>query len=350
MRRLSLQVFIWAAITLLLVIAARFLPFREIWETLRQISLPAILILILVNSGIMVLFSARWWLILRAMGYRLPYLSLTSLRLAGFGISYFTPGTQFGGEPLQAYGLVSRHNLPASTAMSSVALDKLLELVSNFTFLALGVGVMLQNRLGFGLDPEKAFVISLAFLALPVGYLGALWLGARPVSALLAFIGKRLTRVQVSARLQQVIALSEEQAARFCREKPVTLTIALLVSMLVWVVMIAEFWLMLTVLGIDASLPQAISALAAARLAFLTPIPGGLGALEASQVFILQALGYPPAAGFSLSFLIRGRDFLVGGVSLLWAGKVTQKAPAFSLIDKNRKTGEANAFQPESGD
>jgi uncharacterized membrane protein YbhN (UPF0104 family) len=59
---------------------------------------------------------------------------------------------------------------------------------------------------------------------------------------------------------------------------------------------------------------QTVSALTAARLAFLTPLPSGLGALEASQVLAMQALGLEPTFGISISLLIRLRDILFGMV------------------------------------
>jgi uncharacterized membrane protein YbhN (UPF0104 family) len=55
------------------------------------------------------------------------------------------------------------------------------------------------------------------------------------------------------------------------------------------------------------------------------PVPAGLGALEASQVFALQALGYDAALGLSLSLLIRLRDLLFGGLGLALAAHWTRK-------------------------
>jgi len=51
------------------------------------------------------------------------------------------------------------------------------------------------------------------------------------------------------------------------------------------------------------------------------PLPGGLGALEASQVFALGAFGQPASAAISLTLLMRARDTLNGGIGLLLAGR-----------------------------
>ena len=74
-------------------------------------------------------------------------------------------------------------------------------------------------------------------------------------------------------------------------------------------------------LGAHLSFSQTLAGLTASMLAFLLPLPGGLGALEASQVYTLTAMGYASAIGISLTLLMRGRDLLNGGIGLLLAGK-----------------------------
>jgi len=94
----------------------------------------------------------------------------------------------------------------------------------------------------------------------------------------------------------------------------------LLISMVSWAAMLGEYWLMLRLLGLNLTPIQAISTLTAARIAILLPLPAGLGTLEASQVLALGALGLNPAAGISLSLLIRVRDVALGGLGLWWGG------------------------------
>jgi uncharacterized membrane protein YbhN (UPF0104 family) len=102
----------------------------------------------------------------------------------------------------------------------------------------------------------------------------------------------------------------------FCVESPRTILQASLVSGLLWLALIGEYWLATRLLGLQLNLVQVLSALVAARLAFLTPLPGGVGALEASQVPALEALGLPGVYGLSLSLLLRGRDLLLAGIGL----------------------------------
>jgi uncharacterized membrane protein YbhN (UPF0104 family) len=63
-----------------------------------------------------------------------------------------------------------------------------------------------------------------------------------------------------------------------------------------------------------------VAAWAAGWLSFIVPLPGGLGALEASQIFILSRFGIGNAVAISLILLMRGRDLLIGGLGLFIAG------------------------------
>jgi uncharacterized membrane protein YbhN (UPF0104 family) len=87
----------------------------------------------------------------------------------------------------------------------------------------------------------------------------------------------------------------------------------------VWLSLLGEYLLMVRFLGIPFDLVQGVIALTLAQLAFLVPLPGGLGALEASQVLAMQLFGLSPALGLSLSLLIRARDVIFGGAGLILA-------------------------------
>jgi len=54
-------------------------------------------------------------------------------------------------------------------------------------------------------------------------------------------------------------------------------------------------------------------------------LPGGLGALEASQVFALGFFGISAASAMSLALFMRARDLLIGGLGLLLAGRMIAK-------------------------
>ncbi len=276
------------------------------------------LLLAAANALVIITFSGRWWLFLVGQGYRLPYLKLVGYRLAAFGVSYFTPGPHFGGEPLQVFLVTERDDVPADVSIAAVTMDKLFELIANFTFLLVGLILVLQHGLLAGSLGNQALAYSLLLLLLPAGLLIALWNGHHPLSALLGVVMARWPSPTLS-RWHDTLWRSEDLVAQLCRRRPDILVAASAVSALSWVALIGEYWLMTQLLGIDLTFGQAITALIAARFAILLPMPAGLGALEASQAIAMNLLGMDPAAGVALALLIRTRDVLLGLFGL-WLG------------------------------
>jgi uncharacterized membrane protein YbhN (UPF0104 family) len=126
-------------------------------------------------------------------------------------------------------------------------------------------------------------------------------------------------------RLIQAVAAAEDQIALLCQHNLWVVLVASSLSAFIWAVMVLEYWLALNFLGIPASLPQAVAVLTAASVAFLFPLPGGLGALEASQVLAMQALGFTSAAGLSVSLVIRVRDIFLGVLGILWGAVLARR-------------------------
>jgi uncharacterized protein (TIRG00374 family) len=324
-RLLRLRYLLWLAVPLLFLWVLRSVPLEDSWAVLAGIGPTQILILILANVLVSLTLSGRWWLILRAQGHPISYLTVAGYRLAAFGVSYFTPGPQFGGEVIQVHLVQRRHQVARSTAISAVTLDKSLELLVNFAFLAGGIACILLWQVFPGVEVRQATILPFLLLALPIGFLLAIWGGRHPVSGpLKVIVGQKLLGdvpwLSRHRKVYQAIRDSEEEATRFCQESPLTLMQAFLISLVSWVAILVEFWLMLRVLGLNLTPIQVISTLTAARIAILLPLPGGLGTLEASQVLALGAFGLNPAAGISLSLLIRVRDVALGGLGLWWGG------------------------------
>jgi uncharacterized protein (TIRG00374 family) len=291
----------------------RQVAFEQVWATLRQLNAIQITIWLLINVGLVTLMTGRWWLILHSLGHYLPYLTLTRYRLGSFAVSYFTPGPQFGGEPIQVLALRQYHGIPGTTSTASVGLDKLFELIANFSFLVFGTTIALT---GAWLSDEwriSGLALAMGLLVIPLAYLVLMLNGKQPLNRMTDYLPRKIARNRISLVLRNV----EIEMSVFCINFPKTVLKATLVSFSVWLCMIFEYWLMTYFLGLQLSLMQAVSALTAARLAFLTPLPGGLGALEASQVLALQTLGAEPTYGISISLLIRLRDILFGLAGLL---------------------------------
>jgi uncharacterized protein (TIRG00374 family) len=305
-------------VLILLWLALREISWASLLSELRRLLAVEILLLFAVNVVVILILSARWWVILRAQGYRIHYLWLSAYRLAGFAISYFTPGPQFGGEPLQVYLVSKRHTIPATSASASVVLDKAIELLGNFTFLVFGLSIVLEQQFLPSGAGEKLLYLSFGLLSIPFVFLLSALFQWKPFARLHDRLSaNRSGEVGPLGKATGFLRETEALVDRFARNSIFALIAAMGFSLLSWVALVGEYWLATSFLELRLSLMQAVAVLTAARIAFLTPLPGGLGALEAGQIFALNALGFNPEDGAAMALIIRARDLVFGGLGLV---------------------------------
>jgi uncharacterized protein (TIRG00374 family) len=305
----------YSLLAALLYFALRNAPLTEIWEALRKLQVWQISILLGLNILIYALISLRWWLIVHAEKKDVSFFPLLATRVAVFGVSYFTLGPQVGGEPLQVLYLQRNYGMTYTRATSTVVMDKLLEFLANFILLGFGLTAIIQA--GIFSANENGSILSLGGLVLlllfPPVHILLMYHGKYPVSAVL--------RKFSNNKFVRFVAASERMAGTFCRRHLTSLVSAIFVSVLAALGMVIEFFCITFFLGVDLSFWQTIAAWTAGWLAFLVPVPGGLGALEASQVFALGAFGISAVSAIGVILLIRARDLIIGGLGLLFAGR-----------------------------
>jgi len=303
----------------LLYFALRNAPLIEIWNTIRILKLSQIAIILIINTFVIATMTARWWLIVQVENPSMPFLPMVGYRLSVFGLSYFTPGPQVGGEPLQVVYLQRNHGLSYARATSAVIMDKLLEFLVNFILIGIGTWAIIR----VGLAPENGGRLTLSLIGLavllmwPIVHIILLYRGTLPISRILL----RQPFIQKNHASIRLAIVAERMASVFCRKHVRAMLLAVGVSLLSIAGIVLEYFLMITFLGMNINTMQVCAALTAMQIAFLMPLPGGLGALEASQVFALGAFGQPASAAISLTLLMRGRDILNGGIGLLLTGR-----------------------------
>ena len=128
----------------LLYFALRKAPLADIWAAVNHLRLWQITVLVIINITMYFLVTLRWWVIVRAGNKTIPYFPLILVRIAVFGISYFTLGPQVGGEPLQVFYLQRKYGMSYTRATSTVIMDKLLEFLGNFFLLVIGLTAIIQ--------------------------------------------------------------------------------------------------------------------------------------------------------------------------------------------------------------
>lgn len=299
-------------------LALRNVDFHAVIAVLGDLSAGQLGVFLLLNAVILLLIAWRWGLILGALGYTLPLVKILAFRLTGFGVSYFTPGPQFGGEPVQVMLLQRQGGLPLAAAITSVFADKLVELTANFSFLV--VGLVMAGLSGI-LGGQTGFATGagVVLMGLPVIYWIALWRGGRPLSVVSSRLWARSSSPRLSG-VSRTLHEIEEQTGLLAVNRPIWMLGVLAVTAAAWLLTLVEFRWVMAMLGASLDWEKAISLLAIVRIAFLLPMPGGLGALEAALLMAGPAVGVTPTAAAAAALLIRARDVSLGLIGLMIGG------------------------------
>lgn len=287
------------------------LPFTDLMQTISNLRLSQWMIWISLNLLVIALLTGRWLVLTRAMALPCKFSQLLRVRQAGQVISFVTPGPQFGGEPLQVYWLWRKFSVPGYAAFLAVGLDRFYELWVNFAVLLFAVLALLITRSVTVVD-WGLIAFALLGLILLMGLFGYMIL-QQPLR-IRDWIKRMTSRWHNHERLQNLDShwslLNESLQQILSRQRP-ALRSALGLSLLAWAGMIGEFWLLLQFVGVPLDLATFVFLFTVVRLAFLMPLPGGVGSVEAGLFWAFQALALPLEAAAALIVLMRLRDVVV---------------------------------------
>ncbi|MEJ5313607.1 MULTISPECIES: lysylphosphatidylglycerol synthase transmembrane domain-containing protein [Anaerolinea] len=270
------------------------------------------------NLLVILFWAWRWGVILQALGLPVSLKKRVFARLAGFGWSYFTPGPQIGGEPVQVYLVARDAQLPLSSVMTSVYLDRLIDGLTNFAVLAAGVLMILFLDMEWAGGIRWLSLSTGLVLIVPVAHFLLLMRGETPLTRVLLKI--RSTGNPFWIAVSHQVILMESHLGDFAQQHTLTLIKAFLISVLSWLVSIGEFAWLLSGLSDPLSLLHMLRFLILARFSFLLPVPAAVGIFESAMVFAAVSLGLSPVIGVALGLTIRIRDVLLGLIGVLISG------------------------------
>lgn len=302
----------------------------EIWANLRQFSFLNFLIFLFLSILNFGLYTLRWDIILRHIHdqhKRVPFGRLFLHRMSGFALSYLTPSAQTGGEPLRIL-MLNHENIPNHTAVSSVIIDKALEFAALFVFIGMGIALALID----GSLPPNTQVIFAIVLAVLLSLI--FWFYYSSVkdigffSSILRFT--RLTKFKKFKEIEEKFLEIEKQMAHFYKNHLRVFLFLIFISLVISAFLLLEHYLVARFMGVRLTFFQTFLSSTIPYIAYVVPIPGGLGLLESGHAAVFALLGVNINA-FVLVFIIRMRDLVFVLIGLIHASKegVTMLKKAF---------------------
>jgi uncharacterized membrane protein YbhN (UPF0104 family) len=268
------------------------------------------LVLSLVNYG---LRFARWQLYVRAMGHPLPWRPSLQVYVSGFALTT-TPGK--AGETLRSVFLKA-WGMPYTQSLACILGERMSDLLAIVLLSLWGLASYPGARsIGMG----GAAIVIVLFAAMSS-------------RRLLAAIARRFTgQGGLASAARHAVGIL--QAARRCLA-PSLLVPASVLSVLAWAAEGYAFHFLLSRMGFDIAVPQAVSIYAVSLLAgAVTFVPGGVGSAEAVMLWLLHWSGVGTSQAVAATVLIRLATLwfavVLGAIALAGVGRILPpvRAPA----------------------
>jgi putative membrane protein len=252
-----------------------------------------------------------WWIVFpRELG--------TSLRLCVWvrfireAINTLLPVAQVGGEIVGAR-VMTFFEVPAGLAGAAVLVDMLMQVVSLFLFVIVGVGILATYGAADALVGSMMAGISLMGVALAGFFVAQRFGGAKLVDRALMTAARKLDWSSLAN-----LASLHDNLVRIYADVP-RFAAALLVHIAVWFFGALEVFVALDLMGYPVSYLDAvvIESLGQAVRAAGFLIPGALGVQEAGFIAVCAVFGIPAPAALALSLVKRVPEFVLGPPFLL---------------------------------
>lgn len=272
---------------------------------------PGLLVLYVLIQVIMLLvLTIRWHVVLKSQGFRdVNLFHLMNYKIIGYSISFLTPSAKVGGEPVRAGLLAQREGMEFKKALSSVVIDKTLELSTSGLFFVLGAIIIL---LGFVVAEELKFTLILlivVFLALIIIFNYRMMKGKEFFHKLLVLLG--FTKIKRLRKFMRDLKNFERLIIKFYSKDTKHFFMSLAISFISWLLMFFEFKIAGAMVGVDFTPVQIFLVFSVIGGMYLVPIPMALGALEAGEAGLFKILKISTAAGVALALLVRLKDIII---------------------------------------
>jgi len=258
------------------------------------------------------------YVVLGALGAPIrPHRAIFVFTAAVF-VNNATPFGQAGGEPVSAMFISSASESRYETGLAAIASVDTLHFIPSLSLAAIGLGFVGLSavQLSRNLVVAVGAVVVLAAIVPVAGYLG--WRHRENIKRVV--LAKLAPPIQSLGRVLPVVhtpsreVVEERIEGFFTAVGQVatdrrTIVAAMSLSTVGWLCLSTSLWLSLYALGYVVPYPAILFVVPLGSIAGATPLPGGLGGLEAAFAALLIPLGIPASVAFSAVLIHRAATY-----------------------------------------
>ncbi|MBU7010189.1 MAG: flippase-like domain-containing protein [Theionarchaea archaeon] len=267
------------------------------------------------------LWSLRWKILLRPFQ---PVTFTTVIKgiLIGMFFSNITPVARAGGEPFRAYYMEKKAHIPIEDAFATVVVDRILDSIPFMVIIAI---FLTYFALRMEISTQMMIILSLVFffnlflLSLVLYFSLNVKAAKKLVNLLLRLVSKFFKRAEdYQERIEVAVDQYHNALRKFSSQKR-NLMYSLSVSFVFWFFLILRCYLVVAALGYHMPfMGVAVVQTAGPLVGILPLLPGGVGSVDGTMVFLYISFDFTTVAGVSISLVDRFLSFwlptIIGGL------------------------------------
>jgi uncharacterized protein (TIRG00374 family) len=270
-------------------------------------------VIILLLTALMLFFGMwKWKVILKGQGYSFSHRQLAGPYLSCFSLIYLFPIALFGGEIFRGYILKEKYSVPWSKGITSVMIDKILEIT---VFLVTIITGLIFFLFKIGLPSSNLGIIIGGVLFFFCAAIGFFYFKSFKRESIARFFIK-LFNSQKRFISEEPVGI-EREIFDFFKPKNKILWEASILALFRVLVTWLRCWLLVIFLGGQIGILPALSILGFYYFSLLIPIPMALGSHEIVQMFAFGALGIGAGAAPAFTMIQRGAELLLALIGLV---------------------------------
>lgn len=306
---------------ILFFIAIKKIGTRNIILAISEISFWQFLVILAIFLLSFFVGTFRWRTVLKnQVKNPVSFSDIFIARIINSAINQITPVFFLGGQPFQVYVIKERAKIPLDKAVASTIIAVAIFLSILFFFVILGVVFLfLLFPLPLFLKFSIGGILALCSVIFCLFYSRIIKKNPGQKGFFTFFIeGFHLDKLKIINNIKTGVADVEKQIFYFFKHQRDKLVIASFFTILEILLLLFGYWLLVFFLGSKISLPEVFSVNALVNLAYLLPIPAGLGALEVSQALIFNTFGLGFNTGIAFSLIVRVVTLIIVGIGILF--------------------------------
>jgi uncharacterized protein (TIRG00374 family) len=325
----SLILFVGSIVFILVVFA--YIGIGEIFKVLVSADLRYVILAIILQIVVSILLTIRWKYIIKILGSDVSSKNIFLLVLMGLFINNITPSMKGGGEVVRAYYLSKLEDIPKGLAFSTVFVERVLD-TSIFLFFTL---IVIGYFIIAGFKYLEYLILSWIFLFTLTAIVIYLIANKRLLIKTVIKISKLICKCGAYKYDEEKILKSIEEFYSsmkfFKNKKSLEVFIAIILSVVWYVVDILKLWLLFL------SLPYAVSIISVATVYLITLLsgvlsitPSGFGTADTIMIISFSAFKIPPSIAAAVTLLDRFVSYILPTIFGYIATLIIKKE-----IDKN---------------